>query len=65
MRGPRKASLHYTLLKGLWDGLGVQRSVCCCQVEDREKDLEREVRPSVQKNVGRHLDMCGRTMGVQ
>jgi hypothetical protein len=49
---PRKASLHYMLLKGLWDGLGVQQGACCCQVEDREKDLECEVRPSVQKNVG-------------
>jgi len=63
MRGPRKACLHYTLLNGLWDGLGVQQSARCCQVDDREKDLEREVRPSVQKNVGRHLDRCGRTMG--
>jgi hypothetical protein len=35
------------LLKGLWDGLGVQQSARC-QVEDREKDLECEVRPSVQ-----------------
>ena len=35
------------LLKGLWDGLGVQQSARC-QVEGREKDLECEVRPSVQ-----------------
>ena len=35
------------LLKGLWDGLGVQHSARY-QVEDREKDLECEVRPSVQ-----------------
>ena len=35
------------LLMGLWDGLGVQQSARY-QVEDREKDLECEVRPSVQ-----------------
>jgi hypothetical protein len=52
MHGPRKASLHYTLLKGLWDGLGVQQGTHCCQVKDRGKDLKCEVRLSVQKNVG-------------
>jgi len=29
------------------------------------EDLDGEVGPSVQKNVGRHLDRCGRTMGVR
>jgi hypothetical protein len=40
------------MLKGLWDGLGVQQSTRC-QVEDKEKDLKCEVRLSMQKECGK------------